>query len=157
MVLVLTACTSAGLPSPSVSSQPTSSHKPIQAEDYAGLLELVAKAAQNQPPYARRYMAGADTDAMRNAEGTRSQAGDIKDYSQTNIQVEGVDEADIIKTDGRYLYLIANSRLYVIDAGTRHSSKSFSNTRSTLTPRKIKRSSRRHRPSCSDIDISVSS
>ncbi len=117
MVLVLTACSSIGLPSPSVSSQPTSSQKPIQAEDYAGLLDLVAKAARNQPPYARRYtMASADTDAMRNAEGAPSQAGDIKDYSQTNIQVEGVDEADIIKTDGRYLYLIANSRLYVIDA-----------------------------------------
>ena len=29
-----------------------------------------------------------------------------KDYSKTNIQVEGVDEADIIKTDGDYIYSI---------------------------------------------------
>ncbi len=29
-------------------------------------------------------------------------------YSETNIQVEGVDEADIIKIDGEYIYLIRN-------------------------------------------------
>lgn len=37
------------------------------------------------------------------------------DYSQTNIQVEGVDEADIIKNDGEFIYYIANSSLYVLD------------------------------------------
>jgi len=37
------------------------------------------------------------------------------DYSQTNIQVEGVDEADIIKNDGEYIYCILNSSLYVLD------------------------------------------
>ena len=37
------------------------------------------------------------------------------DYSQTNIQVEGVDEADIIKNDGDYIYCIINSSLYVLD------------------------------------------
>ncbi len=36
-------------------------------------------------------------------------------YSQTNIQVEGVDEADLIKTDGSYLYVIASNRLYIVD------------------------------------------
>jgi len=28
------------------------------------------------------------------------------DYSKTNIQVEGVDEADIVKTDGKFLYVV---------------------------------------------------
>jgi len=37
------------------------------------------------------------------------------DYSQTNIQVEGVDEADIIKNDGEYIYCILYSSLYVLD------------------------------------------
>ena len=31
------------------------------------------------------------------------------DYSSTNIQELGVDEADIIKTDGKYLYILKNS------------------------------------------------
>ena len=34
-------------------------------------------------------------------------AGSGKDYSKTNIQVEGVDEADIIKTDGDYIYSLS--------------------------------------------------
>ena len=37
-------------------------------------------------------------------------------YSETNTQVDGVDEADIIKNDGRYLYVISEeSRLSVVD------------------------------------------
>jgi len=31
------------------------------------------------------------------------------DYSTTNIQVEGVDEADIVKTDGNYIYVATNN------------------------------------------------
>ncbi len=31
-------------------------------------------------------------------------------YSTTNIQVAGVDEADIVKTDGQYIYTISNSQ-----------------------------------------------
>jgi inhibitor of cysteine peptidase len=30
-----------------------------------------------------------------------------KEYSTTNVQVEGVDEADTVKTDGEYVYMIA--------------------------------------------------
>ena len=37
-----------------------------------------------------------------------------KDYSKTNIQVENVDEADITKTDGDYIYSIANETDIVI-------------------------------------------
>lgn len=33
---------------------------------------------------------------------------DSSDYSTTNIQVQGVDEADIVKTDGQYIYTISN-------------------------------------------------
>jgi inhibitor of cysteine peptidase len=39
-------------------------------------------------------------------------------YSNTNIQVEGVDEADSVKTDGKYLYVIANNIVYVLNAGS---------------------------------------
>ena len=36
-----------------------------------------------------------------------------KDYSKTNIQVDGVDEADIIKTDGDYIYSISGSSVVI--------------------------------------------
>ena len=38
------------------------------------------------------------------------------DYSTTNIQVEGVDEPDVVKTDGKYLYILANSKIYIVKA-----------------------------------------
>ena len=37
-------------------------------------------------------------------------------YSDTNIQELGVDEPDIIKTDGKYLYVISNLNIYIIYA-----------------------------------------
>ncbi|HQJ38073.1 MAG TPA: beta-propeller domain-containing protein, partial [Bacillota bacterium] len=37
------------------------------------------------------------------------------DYSTTNVQVEGVDEADIVKTDGKYLYQVNNNRIVVAE------------------------------------------
>ena len=47
-------------------------------------------------------------------------------YSKTNIQVEGVDEADIVKTDGNYIYVATNNNyqsasqnnVYVMKADT---------------------------------------
>lgn len=38
------------------------------------------------------------------------------DYSSTNMQVEGVDEADIIKNDGKYIYAVSNNKILIIDA-----------------------------------------
>src|SRR5690606_13641597 len=38
------------------------------------------------------------------------------DYSGTNTQVEGVDEADIVKTDGKYIYLVHGGRFAVLKA-----------------------------------------
>ncbi|HEC75682.1 MAG TPA: hypothetical protein ENI33_00280 [Thermoplasmatales archaeon] len=38
------------------------------------------------------------------------------DYSKTNIQVEGVDEADVVKTDGKYIYLISENKVFIIEA-----------------------------------------
>jgi inhibitor of cysteine peptidase len=38
------------------------------------------------------------------------------EYSTTNIQVEGVDEADIVKNDGRYIYTVAGDKVVIVDA-----------------------------------------
>jgi len=37
-------------------------------------------------------------------------------YSTTNIQVEGVDEADIVKTDGSYIYNFSSGKLVITKA-----------------------------------------
>lgn len=41
-------------------------------------------------------------------------AGNANDYSTTNIQVAGVDEADIVKTDGEYIYALSNNTVSII-------------------------------------------
>lgn len=37
-------------------------------------------------------------------------------HSDTNVQVEGVDEADILETDGEHIYLLHGAELFVLDA-----------------------------------------
>lgn len=44
-----------------------------------------------------------------------SASSGTKDYSTTNIQVENVDEADIIKTDGDYMYSISDDAVIISD------------------------------------------
>ena len=39
-----------------------------------------------------------------------------EEYSETNNQVPGVDEADFLKTDGQYIYILANGRLRILDS-----------------------------------------
>ena len=58
---------------------------------------------------------GADSSAAPPAaapQAPKAEAG----YSTTNIQVEGIDEGDILKTDGKYIYIIAGNRLKVVEA-----------------------------------------
>ena len=43
-------------------------------------------------------------------------SGEDLDFSETNIQVQGVDEADIIKTDGNYIYTVSGNVLFIIKA-----------------------------------------
>ncbi|MFQ6048178.1 MAG: beta-propeller domain-containing protein, partial [Phycisphaerae bacterium] len=43
------------------------------------------------------------------------QDGDLA-FSETNIQEPGVDEADVVKTDGVYLYVLAGGELHVVRA-----------------------------------------
>lgn len=42
--------------------------------------------------------------------------GGSSDYSATNTQVTGVDEADVVKTDGTYIYQVNNRRIIVLEA-----------------------------------------
>ncbi len=50
------------------------------------------------------------------------------DFSTTNVQVEGVDEADIVKSDGKYIYNFSNNRLVITDAYPIETAKTVSIT-----------------------------
>lgn len=66
-------------------------------------------------------MMAEDVEGMAPMEATLSVgegAGSLAatDFSQTNIQVRGVDEADIIKNDGKYIYMIKGSTVRIVEA-----------------------------------------
>ena len=42
--------------------------------------------------------------------------GGETDYSTTNVQIAGVDEGDIIKTDGKYIYTVSGQEVIITDA-----------------------------------------
>ena len=63
---------------------------------------------------------------METTTGSSNKAADqisAPEYSSTNIQVKGVDESDIIKTDGNYIYTISFSELSIIKAYPAEESK----------------------------------
>jgi len=63
----------------------------------------------------------ADDDASAGDDASGESGGnanddDNQDHSGTNVQEEGVDEADIIKTDGNYLYVLTGGQFIIYDA-----------------------------------------
>jgi len=57
---------------------------------------------------ARAEVFGFTTDQLEAAEGLK--------FSTTNIQVTGVDEADIVKTDGEHIYLVSGNNVTILKA-----------------------------------------
>jgi len=62
-------------------------------------------------------MAVEDAAPMEMAKAVATGESGGTDYSTTNVRQEGVDEADVVKTDGRYLYVLRNDnhKLSIVD------------------------------------------
>src|SRR3954454_14357727 len=48
--------------------------------------------------------------------GTSEKTAATDDVSQTNVQEAGIDEPDVVKTDGRTLFVVSGTTLYAVDA-----------------------------------------
>ncbi len=64
----------------------------------------------------RKSISANDSAPAPAAGGTAESMKSKADYSKTNLQVEGVDEADIVKTDGTYIYQVNRERLIIARA-----------------------------------------
>ncbi len=62
--------------------------------------------------------AAAPSASEENAGGAGQDTGkqSAENYSETNVQTEGVDEADLVKTDGNLLYTLSGNELVIVDA-----------------------------------------
>lgn len=58
---------------------------------------------------------GIQTDSFTAQESSTTTTQSTKEYSTTNIQVENVDEADITKTDGDYIYSLSEDKVIITD------------------------------------------
>jgi len=75
--------------------------------------EAAAGSAPQAAPAAVPTAAVTDSAAEVAAKSASAADGD---YSTTNVQVEGVDEADVVKTDGRYIYQVNRQRIVIAEA-----------------------------------------
>ena len=71
----------------------------IATEEYAGESESI-----------NSYQ---DNSSMKEFNGTENSLSNSNNYTNTNIQVSGVDEGDIVKTDGNYIYSLNKNNLYI--------------------------------------------
>ncbi|MGE5423231.1 MAG: beta-propeller domain-containing protein, partial [Ignavibacteriales bacterium] len=87
----------------------------------SNLQKLLAEYQNNQPRlmYDSMVMKSVSPTAATNAPAPAAESASgtgSGDYSKTNVQVQGVDEADIIKTDGSYIYQVNDQKIYIIKA-----------------------------------------
>jgi uncharacterized secreted protein with C-terminal beta-propeller domain len=119
LAAALAACTSA--PGGAPSSPARQSLGPVRLVAYSGCDELLSglreKAAANVGPYGfggPRIMYMEDSSASR-----ESRAEQTPDHSTTNVHEAGVDEPDLVKTDGDRVLTVSGGVLRVIDTATR--------------------------------------
>ena len=90
---------------------------------YANLKALLEQAQRIYPGYGAgvgTMKSGMAADTVQEAapapQAPVAVAAAGADYSRTNVQVAGVDEADLVKTDGQYIYQVNGSRVVVARA-----------------------------------------
>ncbi len=102
-----------------------------QALSYADVYKAISEAASRNSYMRNGFAVAEDSSSIgKNAElggtmapataadsgsqGTTASQG--TGYSETNVQVQGVDEGDIVKTDGQYIYVLRNNELIIFKA-----------------------------------------
>lgn len=81
------------------------------AESYNQLYSFIKKSRQQE----RAQMTGeakgtAKTDMMTESAVQSADNASVGSHSETNVRQEGIDEADVVKTDGKYLYVLKDNR-----------------------------------------------
>lgn len=89
-----------------------------EAEDmrYEALSDMATGTTMDAGESVAMDMAASETTTAVTESGTADSAENSGEgYSTTNLQTEGVDESDIIKTDGSYIYIVDDNVVKVID------------------------------------------
>ncbi len=76
-------------------------------------VSLITKEAKSESSSNASAPASADSAAVAVQDSANAVA---PEYSGTNVQVQGVDESDVVKTDGKYIYTVNKQRIVVTQA-----------------------------------------
>ncbi|MCC3355699.1 beta-propeller domain-containing protein [Bacillus sp. REN16] len=103
---------------PKVVSQTETDIQPVTKEK---LTEIFQEAIKEEKRNQRFTIFSRDTAQQEMSASNESPKADSavtggNEHSETNTQVQGVDEADIVKTDGEYIYQIIDGKLNIIQA-----------------------------------------
>jgi len=142
LAVIAAGCMSIPASTPPVSSELKKFNSTAEIEQY---LKDSITASQQDGYYPSSVSTGgmSDSNAPQRAEkgsGTGIPSPVLQgsvDYSQTNIQVAGVDEPDIIKNDNRYIYTISGPTLTIIDAYPAEEASVVSETGINDTPQDL--------------------
>ena len=100
--------------------EPVTSPSPPDPALYASLYSAVARSAgtyDNGVGWISTRFTGAPVPvAVSDTISYGASKAVAQDASGTNVQVEGIDEGDIVKTDGRFLYVASGTRVVVVEA-----------------------------------------
>ena len=83
-------------------------------ENFSNFYEIAIKDKEKYSYATNELVKGEIADSASELSEAEKSA-ENEDYSKTNTQVEGVDESDIVKTDGKYIYYVANRKVVIID------------------------------------------
>ena len=92
-------------------------HKDLQSvKSEQELKEYFAKIKkQRETMYTVTDKSAEESSMDSSAKSAPSSSGGEVEHSETNNQVEGVDESDMVKTDGKFIYSLLNGRVIVTD------------------------------------------
>ena len=85
---------------------------------YENMKKLLKKYDINQGNFRLGLKMGAQPDVMEQSVNQESvnDSSSAPGFSETNVQVKGVDESDLVKTDGAYIYQVVNNSVKISKA-----------------------------------------
>lgn len=97
--------------------------KIVDDKDYKDVINALKTIASHNNPSKVNHAIGSSSQATGSKANTQSEAptsptggSDNSEHSTTNTQVQGVDEADILKNDGKYIYWLSFNEVKIISA-----------------------------------------
>jgi len=99
-----------------------------EGEDYDSPM-IMDDIGMPEVSFAESSVSAVPSSVPRPGQGLSRAKKSADDFSTTNVQFEDVDEADYIKNDGRYIYMIADNKLVIVDAYDAKNAEIVSETR----------------------------